>query len=261
MTSDGTNTYSWDAENRLIQVIYPGVGNNSQFTFDALGKCVKIVETVSGSLTSTQQFVWCGNKKCEARDGSSSVLAQFFHRGEIISGTSYFYNLDHLGSIRELTNSAGAVKTRYGFDPYGQVTQTFVSGTVASDFQYAGYYFHAPSGLCLTRTRSYSAGLGRWITRDSVGELGGINLYGYCQNNPLSFIDPLGLCPGDNGYPQGQWYGPYGQPSTGGPYNFPPDVLGPNVVPPSLFIPQENPAQKMDKDRQMQPNYGIQPPQ
>ena len=62
MTSDGTNSYSWDAENRLIKITYPGSGNNSQFTYDGFGRNVEIVETVSGSVTSTKQMVWASDK-------------------------------------------------------------------------------------------------------------------------------------------------------------------------------------------------------
>jgi len=56
MTSDGIKSYSWDAEKRLIKITYPGSGNNSQFTYDAMSGLVKIVETASGSVTSTKQL-------------------------------------------------------------------------------------------------------------------------------------------------------------------------------------------------------------
>ena len=65
--------------------------------------------------------------------------------------------------------------------------------SVVSDFQYAGYYYHAASGLNLTLNRAYSSFLGRWLTRDPIGESGGINLYGYGLNNPILFSDPSGL--------------------------------------------------------------------
>jgi len=60
-------------------------------------------------------------------------------------------------------------------------------------FQFAGYYFHAASGLSLTLYRPYDPGTGRWLSRDPVGENGGINLYDYVGNNPISGRDPLGL--------------------------------------------------------------------
>ena len=51
MTSDGTNTYVWDGEHRLLQINYSGSGNNTQFSYDPMGRCSKIVETVSSSVT------------------------------------------------------------------------------------------------------------------------------------------------------------------------------------------------------------------
>ncbi len=192
MTSDGTNSYAWDVENRLIKITYPGVNNYSSFTYDPLGRCTKIVETVSGSITSTKQFVWCGNQMCEARDASSTITAQYFLQGETISSSNYYYSKDHLGSIREITNSSGTIQAQYAYDPYGQVTKIAGSGP-DSDFQYAGYYYHGPSGLNLTLNRAYNPGLGRWINRDPIGETLGANLYSYVNNETISVIDPSGL--------------------------------------------------------------------
>jgi RHS repeat-associated protein len=193
MTSDGTNSYSWDAENRLIKIVYPGSGNNSAFTYDGFGRNVEIVETVSGSVTSTKQFVWSGSHRRETRNGTGTVTAQFFGRGEIISGTSYVYTKDKLRSIREMTNSTGAVQSQYDYDPFGRAT--LLQGSVAADFQLAGYYFHAPSGLSLTRNRAYSPRLGRFINRDPIGMRGGVNLYAYVGNTPMGATDPSGLLP------------------------------------------------------------------
>ena len=190
LTSDGTNSYSWDAENRLIEIVYPGSGNNSQFAYDPLGRNVQILEYSASSLTSTKQFVWCRNDRCEARNSGSTITAQYFGYGETISGTSYFYAKDHLGSVREMTNSSGTIEAQYAYDPYGQVTK--ISESVAADFGYAGYYLHARSGLNLTRTRAYSSLQGRFINRDPIMEKGGVNVFANVSNNPISFTDPSG---------------------------------------------------------------------
>jgi RHS repeat-associated protein len=154
---------------------------------------VIIKETTSGTVTEQRDFVWCGNERCEVRNGLSgdALLRQFFSFGETISGTSYFFTNDHLGSTREMTNSAGSIVWQQSFDPYG-VASTVVSATPA-DFGFAGYYLHSRSGLNLSATRAYSPVLGRFINRDPIGESGGVNLYEYVGNNPMSWTDPLGL--------------------------------------------------------------------
>jgi RHS repeat-associated protein len=40
--------------------------------------------------------------------------------------------------------------------------------------------------------RGYNASLGRWLNRDPIGEVGGLNLYAYVNNNPLDSSDPTG---------------------------------------------------------------------
>src|SRR5882762_1909303 len=70
MTSDGTNDYAWDAENRMIKITYPGSNNFSSFVYDGLSRNASIVETTAGSVTSTKQFVWSGVDRKEERDGS-----------------------------------------------------------------------------------------------------------------------------------------------------------------------------------------------
>ncbi|MBX9772198.1 MAG: hypothetical protein K2X29_12550 [Candidatus Obscuribacterales bacterium] len=108
--------------------------------------------------------------------------------------TKYFYTFDHLGSVRELTDETGTVQSAYQYDPYGQQTK-FQSGTVDADFAYADVYMHRRSGLLFMGNRVYSPKLGRFLTRDPIEEAGGINLYGYANNNPISLTDRDGLAP------------------------------------------------------------------
>ena len=51
----------------------------------------------------------------------------------------------------------------------------------------------AQAGLVLCTHRYYSPDLARWLTRDPMGYEGGINVYAYCEDNPVGMIDPLGL--------------------------------------------------------------------
>ena len=200
LTSDGTNNYSWDAENRLIQVTYPGLGNSSKFSYDPLGGLVRIVETMGGAVTSTKNFIRTTKHVLEERDAINAVQKRFFAQGQTNGAVNFFYTFDHLGSVRDVTDSSGIILAHYEYDMYGNALRTV--GSVHSDFQYAGYYFHAPSGLSLSLTRPYSAFLGRWLGRDPLGESAGSNLYQYLDNNPLAGSDEFGLSPT---FPRGKW--------------------------------------------------------
>ena len=42
-------------------------------------------------------------------------------------------------------------------------------------------------------SRYYSPGMGRWVSRDPVGEVGGWNLQAFCANSPTLHVDAIGL--------------------------------------------------------------------
>jgi RHS repeat-associated protein len=90
------------------------------------------------------------------------------------------------------------MKSRYDYDPYGR--RTLLSGTDLADFGFTGFLYHKSTGLNLTLFRAYDSDLGRWISRDPIGERGGLNLYGYVAGKPINRFDQLGLVPGDPTY-------------------------------------------------------------
>jgi RHS repeat-associated protein len=152
---------------------------------------VEIVESDNGSTTSDAKFIWCGFALCEVRDSGGSILKRYFHEGMQDSGTELFYTRDHLGSVRELIDGSNVVRARYDYDAWGRRTK--VSGDKDADTGFTGHYQHAASGLILTPFRAYDSNLGRWISEDPVGFELGVNLYGYVDNRPLFYVDPLGL--------------------------------------------------------------------
>lgn len=108
-----------------------------------------------------------------------NVTKRYFAEGEQRIGekgeTVYYYSRDHLGSIREVTDAAGNLIAQYDYDAWGK--RVTISGNPNFDFGFTGHYFHQPSGLNLTMYRAYNPTLGRWISKDPIGERAGINLY------------------------------------------------------------------------------------
>ncbi|MBI3851714.1 MAG: hypothetical protein HY298_15780 [Verrucomicrobia bacterium] len=192
-----TRTNEWDAVDRLVAV---NVGNQrTEFTYDGLSRMVAIRQLLNGSEVSRRRFVWCGGRICEERDASGVVTKRFFPQGvKVETGPAsgrFFYTRDHLGSIRELTDTSGNVRARYAYDPYGRRTK--LTGDMDTDFSFAGMFQSAEANLSLTHYRAYDSGLGRWLSRDPLrgAELSqGPNLYAYVGNEPVNRIDPEGLC-------------------------------------------------------------------
>ena len=191
-----SRTNEWDAKDRLVAVM---VGNQrTEFTYDGRSRLASLRLLTNGSQASLRRFVWCGNQICEERDGTGAVTKRFFNQGvKIETGPNpgtYFYTRDHLGSIRELTDSSGGVRARFAYDPFGRRTR--VAGDLETDFGFAGMFFSVESGLCLATFRAYDPELGRWLSRDPLRDAEkkeGPNLYAYVGNNPINMVDPLGL--------------------------------------------------------------------
>ena len=67
-------------------------------------------------------------------------------------------------------------------------------------FRYRGYYYDTETGLYFLQTRYYDPEVGRFLNRDSVQyadpeTINGLNLYAYCLNNPVEYVDPTGHFP------------------------------------------------------------------
>ena len=109
------------------------------------------------------------------------------------TASAYFYSRDHLGSIHELTDSAGSVRARYVYDPFGRRTR--LTGDIDANFGFARMFWSPETNLNLTRFRAYDPGPGRWLSRDPLEAAEteeGINLFAYVRNNPVRWRDPTG---------------------------------------------------------------------
>jgi RHS repeat-associated protein len=193
-TALGGNTYTWDGANRIVSSTNSANNTSTSFTYDGFGRLVRVIDSTSGTVTADHSYFWCGTLRCLAHDNTqtgSPVSTQYFPQGVIASGTSYYHVQDRLGSVTQLITSSGSVAAQYAYDPYGN--RSTISGTVVSDIGYAGYFYHAASGLDFALYRAYDPAHARWLNRDPIGELGGINLYAYAGDSPVSYIDPLGL--------------------------------------------------------------------
>jgi RHS repeat-associated protein len=191
LTNDGTNTYVWDARNRLVSI---SGGATATFNYDALGRRVQKTLNTQSTVLSTG-FLYDGND-IAAEIGGSAVGASYL-RSLIIdepfvrqAGTgNEYYHTDALGSSLALSNTQGVSGTMYTYEAFGKTT---VTGTSANALQFTGRE-NDGAGLYYYRARYYSPRFQRFISEDPTSFFGGdLNLYAYVKNKPLEFRDSRG---------------------------------------------------------------------
>ena len=123
----------------------------------------------------------------------------------------YTYHTDAQGNVVAMTNALGTLLEKIKYDVYGRMTAlwalgvddvTAVNGFISAQSYYAnsvtknpflfqGQRLDGESGLYYMKNRYYDPETGRFITRDPARD--GINLYAFVNNNPINFVDPMGL--------------------------------------------------------------------
>ncbi|MBD3297743.1 MAG: hypothetical protein GF341_03730 [candidate division Zixibacteria bacterium] len=108
----------------------------------------------------------------------------------------YFYDANgNVGQLVETTAGAeGTIAAHYEYTPYGARLNEAALNEYDQPFRFSTKMFDAETGLGYWGYRHYSPRLGRWITRDPIGEEGGKNLYEYVRNTPSGAHDPKGRC-------------------------------------------------------------------
>ncbi len=109
---------------------------------------------------------------------------------------------DGNGNVVGYTDAAlGTSVLRLDYDAFGNaVTVARLGINVASSasakaipHRFSTKYNDAETGLYYYGYRYYTADTGRWLNEDPIGEVGGVNLYGFVQNDPISWVDAFGL--------------------------------------------------------------------
>ena len=192
LTNDGNHTYTYDVENRLTSSLYP---LTSSYQYDGFGR--RISKTVSGITT---YFIYDGDQIVEERDSNGTLKASYVYGNgidEVLTRSTtddgrptHYYFMDGLGSVTDLANTNGELVESYTYDAYGTPN---APSAVGNPFMFTGREYDSESGLYHYRARAYSPTIGRFLQRDPIGYFDSMNLFSYVNNNPLNWIDPLGL--------------------------------------------------------------------
>ena len=208
------STATWNAENRLTSLV---LGNTRLvFIYDYQGRRVE-KKVYSGStatgwtLNKTERFVYDDFKLIEKLDGgnSNAVLQKLTWQPSSLgmdvplavaavnseqATVNYYYLTDANKNIGQLVDASVATVAQYEYSPFGELTVKTGAYADANPFRFSSEYHDDESGLVYYNYRYYSPIIGKWLSRDPIGEAGGLNLYTFLDNSSINRWDNWGLC-------------------------------------------------------------------
>jgi RHS repeat-associated protein len=212
LANDGTFSYNYDEENRLLKVTrLSDSALVGQYQYDTLGRRVEKTADPAGTPVTTVYFY--DDARIVEEQSTLGVTQATYVYGNYVDevltmdrgGQAYYYHQNALWSIEAVTDSTGAPVERYSYDAYGAVTVTTGSGVpvppnswgtahsaIGNPWMFTGRQFDEESGMYYYRARVYDALKGRFLQRDPLGYIQGTNLYEYAKSNPQAFTDPKG---------------------------------------------------------------------
>ena len=115
---------------------------------------------------------------------------------------TYWFERNLQGDITAIYNASGTKLVSYKYDAWGNHTPAYSNGgasivpIVNNPLRYRGYYYDADLGLYYLQSRYYDSNTGRFINADGYISTGtgliGYNMYAYCNNNPVMYVDYSG---------------------------------------------------------------------
>jgi len=207
LTNDNTQSFAFDAENKIKTVN----GETDVYRYDGDGNRIRKNSTYGEKV----RMVYSGGQLIAEYDLSNGALKKEYVYGakgliatiEPSLGTKYI-TADHLSTPRVVTNSSAGVVSRHDYKPFGEEVGSGIGGRTtgmgydAADGlrqKFTSKERDTETGLDYFLARFYSSTQGRFTSPDpTLLSVNGFNpqtwnRYSYVMNNPLAFVDPLGL--------------------------------------------------------------------
>ncbi len=168
------------------------------------GKGIRVAKTrkIGTSVTTNSTYIYDNGGKLRTEIEGNTTRNYIYGQDGVVgyeeNGEHFMYRKNFFGDITAIYKSTQKV-AEYVYDAWGNCTITYETNGYGSrnPFRYRGYYFDSDLGMYYLTTRYYDPKTGRFINADTIEYLkpdaiNGLNLYAYCKNNPLRYVDPTG---------------------------------------------------------------------
>jgi RHS repeat-associated protein len=190
-TRIGATSLAYDPLGRLTQI------GSSRFTYDGAGNRLRAER--DGNVTYYVYDAW-GRLLAQA-DSARRIVRYFVYGVGLLatvdarSDQVHVYHFDGTGHTVAITDAGQNVTHRYAYDPYGRILGR--DEAFPQPFTFVGQLgvMRESEGLYYMRARYYDPRVGRFLSEDPIGFVGGLNLYAYANGNPVAFVDPDGTLP------------------------------------------------------------------
>ncbi|HTS15961.1 MAG TPA: RHS repeat-associated core domain-containing protein [Verrucomicrobiae bacterium] len=201
LTGDGTWSYAYDPENRLITAGKTSGGTvSATYAYDPLGRRTH----KSGTGVTETYFLSDGSDEI-AEYSSSGTGTWRYIPGPAINepiatinastGARKYFQTDHHGSVIAIVSNGGnELEGPYTYDAYGNCfTAGAACSTSGTPYRFTGMRLDPETGLYYDRARYYSAAIGGFLQTDGLKATADLDLYSYSSNDPVNRGDPTGL--------------------------------------------------------------------
>ena len=201
MLSEGEKKYSYDSFGRMVRAEVP-VESPSTREFQVQinrydGEGLRHEMEENGRLI---KFLYNEDREVVAEETGNGTITRYIRGLGIISSDSeeaktyYHYVSDEQGSITHVLSEDAEILNHYSYDAFGNIIEK--TEKVENRFCYNGEMLDPVTQQYYLRARFYNPVIGRFTQEDTYyGD--GLNLYQYCQANPVGYVDPSGhnICP------------------------------------------------------------------
>jgi RHS repeat-associated protein len=180
--------YIWDVESSVFSL-----QSSVVFIYDGWNLITELTE-VSGQIPAIRSHVW-GLDLSGTEQGAGGVGGLLFTTSHLPLASSHFACFDGNGNVTALVDTAtGTLAAAYEYDPFGNIIARIENpaSSIQNPFLFSTKYTDAETGLLYYGYRYYQPSTGRWLSRDPIGESGGVGIYVFVTNNSINLLDVLG---------------------------------------------------------------------